>query len=89
VPLAGRAMSTASNGLVNGPPRLNLARPTLSAPNLSAHNLSPTAHCPYRMDRRAYAETYGPNHREPRRLADTELILEGGRKIFTTYGPRR
>jgi urease subunit alpha len=40
---------------------------------------------PYRMDRRAYAETYGPTTGDRLRLADTELILEV-EKDFTTYG---
>ncbi len=39
----------------------------------------------YRMDRRAYAETYGPTTGDRLRLADTELILEV-EKDFTTYG---
>jgi urease subunit alpha len=30
----------------------------------------------YQMDRRAYAETYGPTRGDRLRLADTELILE-------------
>ncbi|NQV10403.1 MAG: urease subunit alpha [Cyanobacteria bacterium] len=40
---------------------------------------------PYRMDRRAYAETYGPTTGDRLRLADTELILEV-EKDFTSYG---
>jgi urease subunit alpha len=40
---------------------------------------------PYRMDRRAYAETYGPTTGDRLRLADTELFLEVERD-FTTYG---
>ncbi|QPN55290.1 urease subunit alpha [Synechococcus sp. CBW1107] len=40
---------------------------------------------PYRMDRRAYAETYGPTTGDRLRLADTELILEV-EDDFTTYG---
>ncbi|MCP9885940.1 urease subunit alpha [Synechococcus sp. ATX 2A4] len=40
---------------------------------------------PYRMDRRAYAETYGPTTGDRLRLADTELFLEV-EKDFTTYG---
>jgi urease subunit alpha len=40
---------------------------------------------PYRMDRRAYAETYGPTTCDRLRLADTELFLEVERD-FTTYG---
>ena len=40
---------------------------------------------PYRIDRRAYAETYGPTTGDRLRLADTELILEV-EKDFTTYG---
>ncbi|MGD2181167.1 urease subunit alpha [Lusitaniella coriacea] len=39
----------------------------------------------YRMDRRAYAETYGPTTRDRVRLADTDLIIEVERD-FTTYG---
>ena len=39
----------------------------------------------YRMDRQAYAETYGPTTGDRMRLADTELILEVERD-FTTYG---
>ncbi|MCP9850986.1 urease subunit alpha [Cyanobium sp. Morenito 9A2] len=39
----------------------------------------------YRMQRRAYAETYGPTTGDRLRLADTELILEV-EKDFTTYG---
>ena len=39
----------------------------------------------YRMDRRAYAETYGPTVGDRVRLADTELIIEVERD-FTTYG---
>ena len=39
----------------------------------------------YRMDRRAYAETYGPTVGDRIRLADTELIIEVERD-FTTYG---
>ena len=31
---------------------------------------------PYRMDRRAYAETYGPTVGDRIRLADTELFIE-------------
>jgi urease subunit alpha len=30
----------------------------------------------YRMDRRAYAETFGPTVGDRIRLADTELIIE-------------
>ena len=40
---------------------------------------------PYRIDRRAYAETYGPTTGDRVRLADTELILEV-EKDFTVYG---
>ena len=40
---------------------------------------------PYRISRRAYAETYGPTTGDRLRLADTELILEV-EKDFTTYG---
>lgn len=39
----------------------------------------------YRMDRRAYAETYGPTTGDRLRLADTELIIEV-EQDFTTYG---
>lgn len=39
----------------------------------------------YRMDRRAYAETYGPTVGDRVRLADTELIIEVERD-YTTYG---
>jgi len=40
---------------------------------------------PYRMDRRAYAETYGPTVGDKIRLADTELFIEV-EQDFTTYG---
>lgn len=39
----------------------------------------------YRMDRRAYAETFGPTTGDRIRLADTELIIEVERD-YTTYG---
>ncbi len=39
----------------------------------------------YRMDRRAYAETYGPTVGDRIRLADTELIIEV-EQDYTTYG---
>ncbi|MEO1592867.1 MAG: urease subunit alpha [Cyanobacteria bacterium J06632_22] len=39
----------------------------------------------YQMDRRAYAETYGPTVGDRLRLADTELIIEV-EQDFTTYG---
>jgi len=39
----------------------------------------------YRMDRRAYAETFGPTTGDRLRLADTDLIIEVERD-FTTYG---
>ncbi|MEH2210011.1 urease subunit alpha [Nostoc sp.] len=39
----------------------------------------------YRMDRRAYAETYGPTVGDRIRLADTELFIEV-EQDFTTYG---
>lgn len=39
----------------------------------------------YRMDRRAYAETFGPTTGDRIRLADTELFIEVERD-FTTYG---
>ncbi|PLZ19621.1 urease subunit alpha [Fischerella thermalis] len=39
----------------------------------------------YRMDRRAYAETYGPTVGDHIRLADTELFIEV-EQDFTTYG---
>ncbi|MEH2259218.1 urease subunit alpha [Nostoc sp.] len=40
---------------------------------------------PYIMDRRAYAETYGPTVGDRIRLADTELFIEV-EQDFTTYG---
>ncbi|MEB3281181.1 MAG: urease subunit alpha [Lyngbya sp.] len=39
----------------------------------------------YRMDRRAYAETFGPTVGDRLRLADTELIIEV-EQDYTTYG---
>ncbi|MFM7384764.1 MAG: urease subunit alpha [Microcystaceae cyanobacterium] len=39
----------------------------------------------YRLDRRAYAETYGPTVGDQVRLADTELFIEV-EQDFTTYG---
>lgn len=39
----------------------------------------------YRMDRRAYAETFGPTTGDRVRLADTEIFIEV-EKDFTTYG---
>ncbi len=39
----------------------------------------------YRMDRRAYAETYGPTVGDRVRLADTALVIEVERDL-TTYG---
>ncbi len=39
----------------------------------------------YRIDRRTYAETYGPTIGDKVRLADTELFIEV-EKDFTTYG---
>ena len=39
----------------------------------------------YRMDRRAYAETFGPTVGDRVRLADTELIIEV-EQDYTTYG---
>ncbi len=39
----------------------------------------------YRMDRRAYAETFGPTVGDRLRLADTELFIEVERDL-TTYG---
>ena len=39
----------------------------------------------YRMDRRAYAETFGPTVGDRLRLADTNLIIEV-EQDFTTYG---
>ena len=39
----------------------------------------------YRMNRRAYAETFGPTVGDRVRLADTELIIEV-EKDYTTYG---
>ncbi|NMG57229.1 urease subunit alpha, partial [Geitlerinema sp. P-1104] len=40
---------------------------------------------PYFMNRRAYAETFGPTVGDRLRLADTELIIEVERDL-TTYG---
>ncbi|MFN4866017.1 MAG: urease subunit alpha [Cyanobium sp.] len=40
---------------------------------------------PYRISRRAYAETYGPTTGDRLRLADTDLILEV-EQDFTVYG---
>ena len=40
---------------------------------------------PYRINRRAYAETYGPTTGDRVRLADTELLLEV-EKDYTSYG---
>ncbi|MDF5707157.1 MAG: urease subunit alpha [Nostoc sp. S4] len=40
---------------------------------------------PYRMSRRAYAETFGPTVGDKVRLADTELFIEV-EEDFTTYG---
>ena len=40
---------------------------------------------PYPIDRRAYAETYGPTTGDRVRLADTELLLEV-EKDYTSYG---
>jgi urease subunit alpha len=40
---------------------------------------------PYKMSRRAYAETYGPTVGDRIRLADTELFIQVERD-FTTYG---
>ena len=39
----------------------------------------------YRLDRRAYADTYGPTLGDKVRLADTELLIEV-EQDFTTYG---
>lgn len=39
----------------------------------------------YQMDRKAYAETYGPTTGDRLRLADTELFIEV-EKDYTTYG---
>ena len=39
----------------------------------------------YRIDSRAYAQTYGPTTGDRVRLADTELLIEIERD-FTTYG---
>jgi urease subunit alpha len=39
----------------------------------------------YRMDRRAYAETFGPTVGDRLRLADTDLLIEV-EQDFTTYG---
>ena len=40
---------------------------------------------PYRMNRRAYAETYGPTVGDRVRLADTELFIEV-EQDYTNYG---
>ncbi|MFM6455279.1 MAG: urease subunit alpha, partial [Planktothrix sp.] len=39
----------------------------------------------YKMDRQAYAETFGPTVGDRIRLADTELMIEVERD-YTTYG---
>lgn len=39
----------------------------------------------YRMDRRAYAETFGPTVGDRVRLADTDLFIEVEQDL-TTYG---
>ncbi|NET37838.1 MAG: hypothetical protein F6K19_38515, partial [Cyanothece sp. SIO1E1] len=39
----------------------------------------------FQMDRRAYAETYGPTVGDRVRLADTELLIEV-EQDYTTYG---
>ena len=39
----------------------------------------------YRINRKNYAQTYGPTKGDRVRLADTELIIEV-EKDFTTYG---
>ena len=41
---------------------------------------------PYRIDRRAYAQTYGPTTGDRLRLADTELILDC--LLYTSPSPR-
>ena len=47
---------------------------------------------PYRIDRRTYAETYGPTTGDRVRLADTELILEVEKDytclLYTSPSPR-
>ncbi|MFM6023034.1 MAG: urease subunit alpha, partial [Dolichospermum sp.] len=40
---------------------------------------------PYKMNRHAYAQTYGPTVGDRIRLADTELFIEV-EQDFTTYG---
>ena len=40
---------------------------------------------PYKMNRQAYADTFGPTVGDRIRLADTELFIEVERD-FTTYG---
>ena len=40
---------------------------------------------PYRLDRRTYAETYGPTTGDRLRLADTELLIEIEQDL-TVYG---
>lgn len=40
---------------------------------------------PYKISRRAYAETYGPTIGDRIRLADTEIFIEV-EQDFTTYG---
>ncbi|MGK7935320.1 MAG: hypothetical protein AB4206_05885, partial [Xenococcaceae cyanobacterium] len=39
----------------------------------------------YRMDRKAYADTFGPTVGDRIRLADTELFIEV-EQDYTTYG---
>ena len=39
----------------------------------------------YKINRKTYAQTYGPTQGDRVRLADTELIIEV-EKDFTTYG---
>ena len=39
----------------------------------------------YKINRKTYAQTYGPTKGDRVRLADTELIIEV-EKDFTTYG---
>ena len=40
---------------------------------------------PYNINKKTYAQTYGPTKGDRVRLADTELIIEV-EKDFTTYG---
>jgi urease subunit alpha len=53
--------------------------------NIKINTIIRSSIMPYRMDRRAYAETYGPTVGDRIRLADTELFIEV-EQDFTTYG---